>query len=272
MIKSDISNPFSAQVVAELLEKLRQTTPRVHCITNAVAQELTANVLLATGALPSMTIAPEEVEAFAASADALLVNLGTLDDVRRAAIPKALQGARAAGRPVVLDPVFIERSPVRCAYARALLSDAELRPDIVKANAGEVACLPELADLVEAGWLVLATTGATDRVSAGRHVVPSPIHLSNGTELLGRVTATGCALGALIGAFVSVADNPDIGAAAAISVFNIAAERAAEHAGGPGTLMPALLDELYALQPKHIELRLKFSLQTSMENRQETVI
>ena len=53
--------------------------PRVHCITNAVAQNFTANMLLAAGAVPSMTIAPKEVGRFAARADALLVNLGTFD-------------------------------------------------------------------------------------------------------------------------------------------------------------------------------------------------
>ena len=59
----------------------------MHCITNAVAQTFTANLLLAAGAVPSMTIAPEEVAAFAARADALLVNLGTFDAERRKAIP-----------------------------------------------------------------------------------------------------------------------------------------------------------------------------------------
>ena len=47
-----------------LLERLRARAPRVHCITNAVAQNFTANMLLAAGAVPSMTIAPEEIGAF----------------------------------------------------------------------------------------------------------------------------------------------------------------------------------------------------------------
>jgi hypothetical protein len=42
-----------ADHAADLIERLRARRPRVHCITNAVAQNLTANVLLAAGAVPS---------------------------------------------------------------------------------------------------------------------------------------------------------------------------------------------------------------------------
>src|SRR6185436_6743168 len=70
---------------ADILERLRERRPRVHCITNAVAQNFTANILLAAGAVPSMTIAQKEVRAFAARADALLINLGTFDPERQKA-------------------------------------------------------------------------------------------------------------------------------------------------------------------------------------------
>ncbi len=73
------------QIAAALLERLRARSPRVHCITNAVAQNFTANVLLAAGAVPSMTLSAEEIGAFVAGADALLVNLGTFDRERREA-------------------------------------------------------------------------------------------------------------------------------------------------------------------------------------------
>ena len=49
-------------IAAETQERLRARAPRVHCITNAVAQAFTANVLLAAGAVPSMTIAVNEPE------------------------------------------------------------------------------------------------------------------------------------------------------------------------------------------------------------------
>jgi hydroxyethylthiazole kinase len=72
-------------IAAEILERIRARRPRVHCITNAVAQTLTANMLLAAGAVPSMTIAQKEVRAFVGRADALLINLGTFDPERQQA-------------------------------------------------------------------------------------------------------------------------------------------------------------------------------------------
>jgi len=79
-----------ADITADVLARIRSRAPRVHCITNSVAQAYTANMLLAAGAIPSMTISPEEIAAFVAGADALLVNLGTFDGERRAAIELAL--------------------------------------------------------------------------------------------------------------------------------------------------------------------------------------
>ena len=76
-------------IAADVLARIRAQRPRVHCITNSVAQNFTANMLLAAGAVPSMTLAVEEIADFVAGADALLVNLGTLDPERRAAIDLA---------------------------------------------------------------------------------------------------------------------------------------------------------------------------------------
>src|ERR1041384_6258224 len=82
-----------AAACADVGERVRAQPPRVHCITNSVAQNFTANVLLAAGARPSMTISPEEIGSFVASADALLVNLGTFDAARRQATDTAIKVA-----------------------------------------------------------------------------------------------------------------------------------------------------------------------------------
>jgi len=56
-----------ADISADVLARIKSRAPRVHCITNSVAQAYTANMLLAAGAVPSMTILPEEIAAFEAS-------------------------------------------------------------------------------------------------------------------------------------------------------------------------------------------------------------
>ncbi|MDX1607032.1 MAG: hydroxyethylthiazole kinase, partial [Candidatus Competibacterales bacterium] len=107
---------------AASLQALSKRAPRVHCLTNPVALTLSANALLAVGARPSMTTDPEQVGDFIAASQALCVNLGMLDDVRRRAIDAALDAAAAHGVPWVLDPVKVNLSAKRLAYARDLLA------------------------------------------------------------------------------------------------------------------------------------------------------
>src|SRR3989304_7463463 len=104
-------------LAADVRARVRARAPRVHYITNAVAQNFTANMLLALGAIPSMTIAPEEVAEFAGRADALLINLGTLDAERRAAAEIASAVMGEAARPGVADPGLVERPVPRPAFA-----------------------------------------------------------------------------------------------------------------------------------------------------------
>src|SRR5689334_10285803 len=123
-----------ADIAADVLARIRGRVPRVHCITNSVAQQFTANVLLAAGAIPSMTFSADEIGAFVARADALLVNLGTFDAERRDATTTALEVANEEGVPWVLDPVFIDRSEPRAAYAKSLIGQ---KPGAIRLNAGE---------------------------------------------------------------------------------------------------------------------------------------
>jgi hydroxyethylthiazole kinase len=61
------------------LEAVRERSPLVHCITNLVVINFNANVLLAAGASPVMAHAHEEVRDMAGIAQALVLNIGTLD-------------------------------------------------------------------------------------------------------------------------------------------------------------------------------------------------
>ncbi|WP_204303350.1 hydroxyethylthiazole kinase, partial [Stenotrophomonas maltophilia] len=66
--------------------------------------------------------------------------LGTLDDDRREAIRLAIAAAKAKALPWVLDPVFIERSPSRAAFAREI---AAFGPTVVRGNETEIAALSQ---------------------------------------------------------------------------------------------------------------------------------
>lgn len=224
---------------AGLLVRLRRRTPRVHCLMNAVVPKFVADGLTALGAIPSMTSSPEEVQAFVRKADALTVNLGTLDRQRREAIGLALETASECGRLWVLDPAHCDYSPPRAAFALELLGKA---PAVLRANAAEFALLS-----VPAG-VTAVETGRTDRVALGDR----RIEIGHGDPLMARVTGTGCLSGAVIAAFLAVEPDPFAAAAAAMLAMGIAAEIAAEGARGPGSFEPALLDALAGLEPEDI--------------------
>ncbi|HEX6012008.1 MAG TPA: hydroxyethylthiazole kinase, partial [Geminicoccaceae bacterium] len=64
--------------VAEGVDRVRRAAPLVHNVTNLVAMTLSANVLIAAGASPIMSAAPEGAGDLAAMSGALVVNIGTL--------------------------------------------------------------------------------------------------------------------------------------------------------------------------------------------------
>jgi hydroxyethylthiazole kinase len=258
--EADMKRPVAEDTApADLLERLRARRPRVHCITNAVAETFTANVLLAAGAVPSLTINPDEVADFVSRADALLVNLGTLDPVRRRAAETALAAAEARGLGWVLDPVFVERSALRLALARQLLART---PAIMRCNGAEFEALSggqaeesRLAEFARASATTVALTGPVDLVSDGTRLR----RISNGHELMGRVTAMGCAATALMAAFLSVADDPLHAALACLVTVGIAAEDAGAVANGPGSFVPAYLDRLFAISPEEVAVRARIA-------------
>ncbi len=142
------------EAALEGIVSLRRKPAKVHAITNTVAQNFTANVLLACGAIPSMTVNPDEVEAFTVHAEALHINLGTLDKDRMEAIRRSGAVAVKNRLPVLLDPVMAHVSPIRCEFAQDLMT---LPPSIVRANAPEAEALAIKSDF--SGCLIITGPG-----------------------------------------------------------------------------------------------------------------
>ena len=244
-------------VTADILERLRERRPRVHCITNAVAQAFTANILLAAGAVPSMTIALREVKAFAARADAVLINLGTFDPERQKASLAAIAVANKAGIPWVLDPVFIDRSPPRAAFAKRLVAK---KPQALRLNRAEFGALSggniddaALARFAKARRTVVGLTGERDLVRDASRLAT----IANGHPLMARVTAMGCAASALVGATLAVEPDAWKATAAALIIIGVAGELAATRARGPGSFAMEILDAVYALDRDTLIARAK---------------
>ncbi|WP_406245752.1 hydroxyethylthiazole kinase [Microbacterium sp. M] len=261
-----ISDTGLASEAATLLEELRAAPPLTHCITNTVVTGFTANVLLALGAAPAMVDIVGESEMFASVASGVLINLGTPTPEQRAASREAVAGAAAAGTPWVLDPVAIGVLPVRTALAQEL---AAQRPTAIRGNASEILALAgagtggrgvDATDATDAAvdaafalaqrdGSVVAVSGPVDLITDGDRI----IRIANGDEMLTRVTGGGCALGAVMAAFLGTARATGTDAVTAVAaaslVYTIAAERAASVSTGPGSFAVTLLDALAVVGP-----------------------
>lgn len=244
---------------------LRQQQPLVQCLTNTVSTNFMANALLAAGASPAMVDNPEEAGFFAGIAGAVLINLGTPTAAQVASMRLAAAAAQAAGKPWVIDPIAAGGLPWRGGVAVELLAH---RPAIIRGNASEIIGLAGLggsargvdssADPSQAiraavdltrHAAVVSASGAIDHVvgSLDEGSAPVLIRISGGSPMLPRVTASGCALGALAAAYAAVAETPFIAMVAAHAHMSVAAEIAARTATGPGTFAAAFLDGLDAV-------------------------
>ncbi len=268
LLRPSTENDLVTEAVT-LLHRLRAEPPLTHCITNAVVTGFTANVLLALGAAPAMVDIVDESGMFAGIASGLLVNLGTPTPEQRAAALEASAAANAAGTPWVLDPVAIGALPVRTALAHEL---AARRPTAIRGNASEILALAGLSAggrgvdatdstdaaasaagaLAERHGSVVAVSGPVDLITDGERT----IRIANGDALLTRVTGGGCALGAVMAAFLGAARTTGIAPVSAVAsaslVYTVAAEQAAASSAGPGSFAVALLDALAAVQAADI--------------------
>lgn len=248
----------TAEDIGAVIDAVRVAAPLTQCMTNAVVTGFSANVLLAVGASPAMVDSLEEGPIFAGVADGLLINVGTVNAMSVEAM-RATAAARAqAGRPWCLDPVAVGTLPVRTTLARDLLAH---RPAVVRGNASEVlglvgesgsgrgvdagdevdAALAAAARLVDKGVGVVAVSGSVDAiVSADRPT----LRIANGNPIMTKVTGVGCALGAMVAAYLPVAETPLLAAAAATAALTVAADDAAHWASGPGSFAVELLDAL----------------------------
>ncbi len=247
---------FTLDDVRPYLQAAFSRHPLVHCLTNGVTKNFIANALLAVGAYPAMVESWQEIPGFTRLADNLLVNVGTLKDNDLRALTVAAQTAHAAAKPWVLDPVAVGPAlSFRSDFTSELLA---ARPRVVRGNAAEILFLNgdttaakgvdslntsqeareaavSLAGKLEA---IVVVSGEVDYISDGDRLLA----VSGGESRMTRVTGSGCALSALVAAFVAAQDALPV-VAAACALMKHAGERASAYRG-MGSFAVALLDGL----------------------------
>ena len=233
-----------------------------------------ANVLLAIGASPAMVHAPEEAGEFAALAAALSVNIGTLSSPWLEGMHAAAAVVGANGKPWVLDPVAHFATNFRRRAVDALLA---LKPTVIRGNASEIMALAGAASAgrgVDAGdsvehaqasalalarqtGAVVAVTGEVDFVTDGQRAA----RIGGGSPLMPQVTAMGCALTGLVGAFLAIAPHSSWEATvAALACFAVAGTQAAQVSTGPGSFAWQFIDALSALRGDALQAQAQVSV------------
>lgn len=268
----------------EIIERVRENAPLVQCITNFVTVNDCANILLASGASPTMAVDIREVEESVEKVQALVCNLGAIEHVDS----MILAGKRANQLkiPVVLDPVAAGGTALRRQASKNLLKNVHF--SVIRGNASEIRGLlsgdshgsgvdvskldvitPEnisssvemIHNLARQTKSVIAVSGAIDVVSDGTHTWL--IH--NGCRTMARITGSGCMLTTLMGAFCgSVPEKPFEAACAAMAVMGICGElaeqRRMKYETGNATFRTDLIDAVFNLTEKQFKEMIRYEI------------
>ena len=236
----------------------------IHCITNPISINQTANAILALGANPIMAEHPEEAEEITSTASSLLLNTGNITDVRMRSMKISLKTANTKGIPVTLDAVGAACSSLRRRFIKELLKEGRIT--VIKGNASEILALVDdnykdtgvdakkdidegllkeaLIRLSSENNAIVTATGKTDLICSGKDIT----EISGGCNMLSSVTGTGCMSGAVIATYLA-RENSLQSVIDACRFFKRCGE-SADTINGPGTFMVNLLDALSSPVPK----------------------
>lgn len=248
--------------VITLFTTIQERNPLVHHMTNAVTINDCANVTLAVGGSPVMATSAEEVEEMVGLAEALVINIGTIQTEVFAAMILAGKTANKKGIPVIFDPVGVGATAFRKEKAKELLQQVNIA--VIRGNASEINSLvggnartrgvdsgdskipvKELA--TQAATLfscVVVVSGRIDTISTGKETV----QIDNGDSWLKMITGTGCMATSIIGCFAGTTDDYFAASVAGISLMSLAGERSKtrlQEGEGIGMYKVKLMDEIF---------------------------
>lgn len=270
--------------VYDVLRAVKDIQPLVQCITNIVTVNDCANILLACGASPTMTMDAREVEEAVAGADALVCNMGAIEYLESMLL--AGKAANRLGIPVVLDPVGAGRTTLRRDAAERLLQEVQFA--VIRGNASEIRALAGLGgkgcgvdvsqeDVITENTLecnmeitrefaqktgaVITMSGPLDIVSSGEKTAV----IRNGCVTMARITGSGCMLTTLIGGFCgAVKEDSFTAACAAVAAMGVSGEFAEERrlkmGTGNATFRNDLIDGLYNLTEDILKERIRYEI------------
>lgn len=271
---------INIEKIPKLLEEVKNKNPLTHCITNFVTVNDCANAVLAIGASPIMSEDTEEVEEVVTIADALVINIGKLNQEQVESMKVSSAQANKTNTPVILDPVGVGISQLRNRVTLELIENYDLAA--IRGNITEIKTIAKLtgvisesntakgvdvsqddiitndnldanakiiANLASKLNTVILASGPIDILSDGE----TTIAIDNGDEMMPQITGSGCMLSSIVGSCIG-ATNPLEGSLLAALLMTIAGQKArakvdSENAG-TGSFRAYLIDYLYKLDGK----------------------
>lgn len=270
-----------------LLERVRQQRPIIHCITNYVTAGDVANMVLAAGASPVMADGIREVEDITHLSRALVLNIGTLREETVDSMLRAGKLAAQLGHPVVFDPVGAGASGFRTETALRIVR--EVPCTVIRGNASEIRTLAGdsarslgvdadereklseenleatrdmLISLSRRTGAAIVMTGVADLIVDGKRICL----IRNGHPMMAGITGTGCMLDGILAAFLAVASLEERFTAAsyAVAVHGICGEMAYEKTirsgGGTGSFRMYFMDAMSKLSDKDVEEEARYEV------------
>ena len=250
-----------------LINEIRKKKPLIHHITNYVTVYDCAQAVLSCGALPVMADAVEECAEMTGYADALVLNIGTLNSLQIASMIESGKSANNKGIPIVLDPVGAGATKFRRDTVEKLLK--EIKIDVIKGNAAEIALVAGSSSRMKgvesignyegigetaiiaakATGSVIIVTGRTDIVTDGNEIY----EISNGHETMGKIVGTGCMSASVIASHCTVEKNYALAASQALSIYGLAGEKAAAKSKSPMMFKTYFMDALFETNDEDIK-------------------
>ena len=278
-VQQPFGNMITTETILNEVPKIVKTVghvkPLCHNMTNLVVQNIAANVAICIGASPIMSNNGLEAADLAKLGGALVINMGTVTPDGLENYLMALKAYNATGGPVLFDPVGAGATEERRNAVKKLIGGGYF--DVIKGNENEIKTVAGTSgreqqrgvdsgastlnleqktklvrDLARQERNVVVMTGKQDVVSDGHRTVI----ISNGHKYLGEITGSGCCLGTTIASFLAVhKEDRLLATLAAMLMFEVASERAVKEPSrvhGPGSFVPAFLDELHSIRESSV--------------------
>ncbi len=265
--------------INEIRKKTVDKNPLIHCITNPISINQCANGVLGVGARPMMAEHPMEVGEITQTADALVLNIANITDIRMQSAKISAQTAQSNNIPFIIDAVGVSCSALRRKFVNDFLES--FTPTAIKGNYSEIYALfndsynsagvdadeklktenisRAAVKLAQKYSTMVLASGKTDIVTDGKTVV----YIHNGTPQLAQITGTGCLLGMLCGCYLSV-DRSINALVTACAVLGISGELSQTEKGN-GTFFVNLMDNLSVLKNEQIEKLLNIEVKAIEE-------